>query len=193
MAGHARYTAVLDACVLFPVAVADSLMSVAATGLFAAKWTTRIEEEWISALERERPDLKGKLFYRRDQMRVAVPDWEIRASAWEPLMAAVELPDADDRHVLAAAIAGHADCVVTSNLKHFPNDVLGKYSLHALHPDDFLVNQWDLDEIEVIAAFKDMRARWKNPEATPDDFVRAMERNGLVATAARLRAAIELI
>jgi len=193
VAGHARNTAVLDACVLFPMAVADSLMSVAATGLFAAKWTTRIEEEWISALERERPDLKGKLFYRRDQMRVAVPDWEIRASAWEPLMAAVELPDADDRHVLAAAIAGHADCVVTSNLKHFPDDASGKYSLHALHPDDFLVDQWDLDEIEVIAAFEDMRARWKKPEATPDDFVRAMERNGLVATAARLRAAIELI
>lgn len=193
MAGHARYTAVLDACVLYPVAVADSLMSVAATGLFAAKWTTRIEQKWIRSLERERPDLQGKLSYRRDQMRVAVPDWEIRSSAWEPLMSAVELPDADDRHVLAAAIAGHADCVVTSNLKHFPNDVLGKYSIHALHPDDFLVNQWDLDEIEVIAAFKGMRARWKKPEATPDDFVRAMERNGLVATANRLRTAIELI
>jgi predicted nucleic acid-binding protein len=173
--------------------VADSLMSVAATGLFAAKWTTKIEEEWIGSLERERPDLKGKLSYRRDQMRIAVPDWEIRSSAWEPLMSAVELPDADDRHVLAAAIAGHADCVVTSNLKHFPNDVLGKYSLHALHPDDFLVNQWDLDEIEVIAAFKGMRARWRKPEATPDDFVRVMERNGLVATANRLREAMELI
>ena len=71
VAGHARYTAVLDACVLYPVAVADSLMSVAATGLFAAKWTKKIEEEWIRSLERERPDLQGKLSYRSDQMRVA--------------------------------------------------------------------------------------------------------------------------
>ena len=193
MAGHSRYTAVLDACVLYPVAVADSLLSVAATGLFAAKWTRKIEEEWINALERDRPDLKGKLSYRCDQMRVAVPDWEIPFAAWSPLVPALELPDADDRHVLAAAIVGHADCVVTSNIKHFPNEVLERYSLHAIHPDDFLVNQWDLDELHVIAAFKGMRNRWKKPQATPDDFVRAMERNGLVATANRLRAAIELI
>ena len=45
MAGNARYTAVLDACVLYPLAIADSLISIAVTGLFAAKWTTKIEEE----------------------------------------------------------------------------------------------------------------------------------------------------
>ena len=50
MAGHARYTAVLDACVLYPVAVADALMSLAAVGVFAAKWTTLIESEWIRSL-----------------------------------------------------------------------------------------------------------------------------------------------
>lgn len=53
MAGHARYTALLDACVLFPVAVCDSLMSVAATGLYAPKWTRRIEDEWTRSLEQK--------------------------------------------------------------------------------------------------------------------------------------------
>ena len=47
VAGHVRYTALLDACVLFPIAVADALMSLATVGLFAAKWSTKIEEEWI--------------------------------------------------------------------------------------------------------------------------------------------------
>nr|ART89670.1 hypothetical protein [uncultured bacterium] len=61
MAGHARYTALLDACVLYPVAMADALMSLATAGLFAAKWTTKIESEWIAALEEQRPDLKGRL------------------------------------------------------------------------------------------------------------------------------------
>ena len=60
MAGYARYTALLDACVLFPVVMVDSLMSLAEAGLYAAKWTTRIEEEWIRALETKRPDLKGR-------------------------------------------------------------------------------------------------------------------------------------
>ena len=56
--GHGRYTALLDACVLFPIAVADSLMSLATAGLFAAKWTQRIELEWITNLEELRPTLK---------------------------------------------------------------------------------------------------------------------------------------
>lgn len=56
MAGHARYTAVLDACVLYSIAVTDALMSLATAGLYAAKWTVKIEHEWIRALEKTRPD-----------------------------------------------------------------------------------------------------------------------------------------
>jgi hypothetical protein len=57
MAGHARYTALLDACVLYPVAMTDALLSLATAGFFAAKWTTLIETEWTRSLERQRPDL----------------------------------------------------------------------------------------------------------------------------------------
>jgi len=78
MAGHARYTAVLDACVLYPVALSDALMSLASKGLFAGKWTTRIEDEWIRNLEEQRPDLIGRLTTRRDAMREAVLDWEVQ-------------------------------------------------------------------------------------------------------------------
>jgi hypothetical protein len=53
MAGHARYTALLDACVLYPWAMTDALMSLATAGLYAAKCTTRIEQEWIRSLERQ--------------------------------------------------------------------------------------------------------------------------------------------
>ena len=113
MAGHARYTALLDACVLFPLAMVDSLMSLAEAGLYAAKWSTRIEEEWMLALETKRPDLKGRLGTRRDAMREAVPDWEVPETAWKAVVGSVQLPDPDDAHVLAAAIAGHADCIVT--------------------------------------------------------------------------------
>jgi len=81
MAGHALYTALFDACVLYPLAMTDALMSLATAGLFAAKWTTKIEHEWIRALERQRPDLVGRLTRRRDSMRAAVPDWEIHQSA----------------------------------------------------------------------------------------------------------------
>jgi len=53
MAGHVRYTALLDACVLYPLAMTDALISLATAGLYAAKWTARIEQEWIRSLERQ--------------------------------------------------------------------------------------------------------------------------------------------
>ena len=69
---------------------------------------TRIEGEWIRSLERQRPDLIGKLGVRRDTMRDAIPDWEVPETAWAFLANGIELPAPNDTHVLAAAIAGHA-------------------------------------------------------------------------------------
>ena len=194
MAGHARFTAVLDACVLYLVSVADSLISLAAAGLYAAKWTIAIEEEWLRNLERARPELRGRLQLRRDDMRAALPDWQISNLAWQAIAPSLRLPDPDDAHVLAAAaIVGHADCIVTSNLKDFPAETLKSYGIEAIHPDDFLVTQLDLDEFSALAAFRDMRARKKNPPLNSEEFAQALERNGLVATASRLRAAAALI
>jgi CO dehydrogenase/acetyl-CoA synthase alpha subunit len=193
MAGHARYTAVLDACVLYSIATTDALLSLATAGLYAAKWTTRIEDEWIRALENSRPDLAGRLDVRRDCMRAAVPDWEVVPEQWQRLDLAVELPDPDDLHVLAAAIAGHADCIVTDNLRDFPAEILQHFEIEAIDPDTFIIHQWDLQPVAVISAFKRMRTRRKKPKSTPDEFATALERAGLPATADRLREAAELI
>jgi predicted nucleic acid-binding protein len=187
-------TALLDACVLYPLAMADSLMSLASTGLFAAKWTTQIEHEWMRSLEARRPDLQGKLGFRRDQMRLAVPDWEVTEEAWRAFVQPqLTLPDPDDIHVLAAALAGRVDCIVTANLKDFPAKVLSQHGLEAIHPDAFITELWDAEPIAAIAAFKSMRARWKKPKAAPKDFAQAMERGGLWCLAGRLRDAAELI
>jgi hypothetical protein len=179
MAGHARYTALLDACVLYPLAMTDALLSLATTGFFAAKWTTKIETEWIRSLEFNRPDLVG--------------NWEVVESSWQPLVSGIVLPDPDDAHVLAAAIAGHADCIVTANLKDFPVEALAQYGIEAIDPDTFIINQWDLDPVNAIAAFKRMRARRKQPQSSPEDFAYALEVGGLPTTASRLRLAAELI
>ncbi|MBV8471618.1 MAG: PIN domain-containing protein [Burkholderiaceae bacterium] len=193
MAGHARYTALLDACVLYPLAVADALMSLASAGLFAAKWTTRIEAEWIAALEEKRPDLQGRLLARRDLMRAAIPDWEVAQAAWTACAGGLTLPDPGDVHVLAAALAGHADCIVTANLRDFPREAVEPLGLEVIHPDTFIVARMDLDPLAALAAFKRMRARWEKPEASAEDFAAALERGGLPATAQRLREAAELI
>lgn len=194
MTGHARCTALLDACVLHPMAMADALMSLASAGLYTAKWSRTIESEWMASIEERRPELKGRLEYRRDRMRDAVPDWEVEERAWKSLADGLKLPDPGDVHVLAAALAGHADCIVTANLRDdFPSDVAGPLGIEIIHPDQFIVAQWDLDQLVAVAAFKRMRARWKKPEATAEDFAAALERGGLPATAQRLRDALELI
>lgn len=193
MAGHARYTALLDACVLYPMAMTDALLSLATAGFFAAKWSTQIEDEWVRSLEKQRPELAGKLHVRRNSMRDAIPDWEVPETAWTTLVGGINLPDPGDRHVLAAAIAGHADCIVTSNLKHFPVATLSGYGIDVVDPDTFIINQWDLDPVNAIAAFKRMRARRKKPKSSPEDFAYALEVGGLPTTAVRLRAAAELI
>jgi hypothetical protein len=193
MAGHARFTAVLDACVLYPVSVADALMSMAVAGFFAAKWTTQIEGEWIKNLAAARPELAGKLEKRRDDMRQAIPDWEVSETAWKAVSEGLVLPDDGDVHVLAAAIAGHADCIVTANLKDFPAALLEVYGLCAIHPDDFLIAQFDLEPIDALSALKEMRARSRNPPLSTEDFAAAFERNGLVLMAERVRAAAALI
>jgi PIN domain len=193
MAGNARYTALLDACTLYPIAMTDALLSLATAGLFAAKWTREIEREWIAALENRWPDLRGRLEVRRDAMRDAVPDWEVPEAAWAPLVASYDLPDQDDRHVLAAAVAGLADCIVTSNLRDFPVKIVGAYGIEVVDPDRFIINQWDLDPLIAMASFKRMRARWRNPQSSPENFAKALEQGGLPSTAQRIRDAAELI
>jgi hypothetical protein len=193
MAGHARYTALLDACVLYPVSVADALMSFAEADLYAAKWTTLIEDEWIRNLESNRPELAGRLTRRRDLMRLAVPDWEIPETVWRALTPALRLPDPNDVHVLAAAISGHTDCIVTANLVDFPSSTLEIHGVTAVHPDDFPMAQFDLDQVGATAALRDMRGRSKKPPYEVEEFAKIFERNGLVGMAEQLRKVAPLL
>lgn len=75
----------------------------------------------------------------------------------------------------------------------YPIAMTAPYGIEVVNPDRFIINQWDLDPLVAIAAFKHMRARWRKPQATPEDFAQALERGGLPATAQRVRDAAELI
>ncbi len=49
--------ALLDANVLFPQMLRDVLLSLSYSGVFAARWTNQIHDEWTRNLQRRRPDL----------------------------------------------------------------------------------------------------------------------------------------
>jgi predicted nucleic acid-binding protein len=186
-----RYTIVFDACVLYPAPLRDFLLRLSMTGLFAAKWTDQIHDEWTRNVLKSRPELEDKLPRTRDLMNRAVPD--ARVTGYEALIEKLELPDVDDRHVLAAAIRSGAQAIVTFNLKDFPDEVLAQYGVEAMHPDLFIEHQLDLHQGAVIATAKQHRAALKNPPKTTDEYIETLAAQGLAISADRLRDFIELI
>lgn len=187
-----HYTVLLDANVLYPAPMRDALMQLAVTDLFKAKWTADIHREWIEALLREEPHRdRSKLERTRDLMDTAVRDCLV--TGYESLIGSLELPDPNDRHVLAAAIVGRCDAIVTQNLKDFPDDALAPYGIETQHPDDFFCNQLSLAPGLVCASFRKVRARLKNPPKTADEYLAILTQQGLVATVVELEQFSELI
>ena len=193
MAGSARYTAILDACVLYPATLRDLLLSLARDRLYHARWSDRIQDEWVRSLLKRRPELEeAALRGTCELMAQAVPDSVVQG--WQRIEPSLTgLPDADDRHVLAAAICGHADAIVTFNLGDFPAEALAPFGVEVQHPDDFLLNQLDLNPIAALKAIKGMRARWRKPQLTALDLAAAIEKLQMPLVAARLRDVAELI
>ncbi|MBB3117121.1 hypothetical protein FHS03_000140 [Massilia violacea] len=111
----------------------------------------------------------------------------------ESIVDSLKLPDPDDRHVLAAAIIGHADAIVTFNMKDFPEEIAKPYGIEVLHPDDFLVAQYHLDPIGFLSVVKAQRERLRNPPKSAEAHVATFEQQGLPQISKLLRDAIELI
>lgn len=160
--------------------------------MFAARWSEQIHDEWMRSVQADRPDLNlTQLERTRNLMDQAVPDCLV--SGHEHLIPSLDLPDPDDRHVLAAAIVAHAQMIVTFNLKDFPPAQLEPFGVEAIHPDRFLECQMDLREAAVIQAAKEQRQSLKNPKRTAKEFLDTLAARGLPVSADRLRDFRELI
>jgi predicted nucleic acid-binding protein len=187
-----HFTVVYDACVLFPAPLRDLLMQLALTGLFRARWSSMIHDEWTRSVLKVRADLTAEQLSRtRQLMDSHVLDALV--TGFEPLIEALELPDPDDRHVLAAAIRCGADAIVTYNLKDFPADALSTYGIEAIHPDSFILSQLDLAPNVVLTAVKQTRARLKNPPRSPEEYLGCLGEQGLTQTVSELKHSIQLI
>jgi hypothetical protein len=192
MAGARSYTVLLDACVLYPAPLRDLLMRLAVDGLYHARWTYEIHDEWIRNLNKNRPDIGlGKLHATRDLMIDAVPDGII--TNYEKIIDSMDLPDSNDRHVLAAGIVGHVDAIVTFNIRDFPEHSVKPYDIEIIHPDDFIVLQYGLDKLRVLATVKALRATLTRPPLSATDLLKIYETHGLPQTSQILTSAIDLI
>ncbi len=185
-------TALLDANVLYPAPMRDLLLQVAVSDLYRAKWTADIHREWMAALLRREPHRDPKALERTwDLMDRATRDSLV--SGYGPLIASLQLPDPDDRHVLAAAIAGGCDVIVTQNLQDFPDAALRPYGVEARHPDEFLGHHLRLAPAVFCAAVRKVRLRLRNPPFNIEAYLATLTGQGLVATAGELGQFVELI
>lgn len=164
----------------------DLLIRIAQARLVQAKWTDRILDEVFENLLASRPDLVPAALARtRALMTCAVRDCLI--TGYEPLIDGLDLPDPDDRHVLAAAIKARAQVIVTSNLKDFPPECLARWDIEAKSPDEFVSDQVDLSGKVVWGCVQQIADTWRKPPGTTDDVLVALERSGLLRSVAELR------
>jgi predicted nucleic acid-binding protein len=185
-----RYTAFIDACVLVSAPRRDLLLTLAEAEFFRLRWSRNIISETQSALRR--------IFAERDfqdhDARAARAVAAMQAAFPEALLDDQEglqqltfgLPDANDEHVLSAAVQTQAQAIVTDNLADFPAAILSPLNIEARTADDFIADTIALDEGKAVAAIRSMRVRLRRPEMSPQDFLKSLETHRLFMTASIL-------
>ncbi|MFM7316618.1 MAG: PIN domain-containing protein [bacterium] len=175
-----------DACVLYPAPLRDLLMHLAVAGIFRARWTEAIHDEWTRNVLKNRPDLRFEQLMRtRELMNAHVLDSLVKG--YENLIESIVLPDPNDRHVLAAAIRSDTKIILTFNIKDIPESSLSPYDIIAISPDIFLVQCLERAAGNVLKAVRRHRASLKNPPKSVNDYLVTIESNGLKRFVSELR------
>jgi predicted nucleic acid-binding protein len=145
----------LDTCVLYPTVMREVLLGVAATGAYRPMWSDRILEEWARAARKIGPDGEAQA---RGEIALVRAKWPGAVVTWKPsLEARLYLPDEADIHVLAAAISGSADAIITVNAKDFPRNTLAEEGLLRIDPDALLRDALEEDTAAVAQVVENVR------------------------------------
>ncbi|MBS0563929.1 MAG: PIN domain-containing protein [Proteobacteria bacterium] len=169
--------ALLDANVLYPTVLREILTGVAAAGLFQPLWSERILEEWARATVKLGPGAEAVARGEIAALRVAFPRAAVLPG--EALAARLWLPDPNDIHVLAAAIAGGADLIVTFNAADFPRHLLDEEGLARMDPDQFLLRLHEHAPEKVAAVCEAVRAEAERLSGEAQPLRALLKRAGL--------------
>ncbi|WP_193172688.1 PIN domain-containing protein [Nisaea nitritireducens] len=186
-----RFVVVLDANVLYPFRVRDILLRFSEAGLFRARWSPEILNEWTRNLLEQKPHLEKSIHSQLEAMKSAFP--EALVEGHMELVNSLNLPDPDDRHVLAAAIQCDAQHIITENLKDFPGKMLNGFGIEAVSADQFLHSTMELYPEASISALRQMRADYKQPAMNPAEFLMSLRTAGLVKTSELTKRSIDVI
>ena len=164
---------------LYPFHLRNLLVQCAVDRLVEARWTNEIHEEWIRNLSMNNPAIPiSHLHAARDLMNAAVPGATV--TGYEATIPSIVLPDTNDRHVVAAAVAASASIIVTWNVRDFPTAELRKHGLQKQTPDLFLTRLYDRIPDLTIGAVEGARRNLRRSKVSPGEFVQALRRQKLV-------------
>ncbi|WP_346318349.1 PIN domain-containing protein [Chitinophaga sp. YIM B06452] len=186
MVSAGKVIAVLDANVLYPAPLRDFLLRLAHTGIYIPKWSDDIHDEWMRNLLANRPDLKqAQLSRTRQFMEDAFEDANVKG--YKNLIGQLQLPDKDDRHVLAAAIKAEAGIIVTFNKKDFPAKRLRSHDVAVQDPDEFILELLKTNAIKVLEALGALVNALKKPPQDQAQVLTTLENVGLLKSVATIR------
>lgn len=166
----------LDACALVPTVMREMLLGAAEAGGFAPVWSERLLEEWARATRRLPEGAEAVARAEIARLRRRWPGSEAPVPA--ELVASLSLPDQNDRHVLAAAITGGADVLLTRNRADFPTRTLARHGILLREPDGFLSEMGD-DGIDLGAVAEAVRRRAEAASGRPQALRPLLKRAGL--------------
>jgi len=171
------FTVFFDANVLVPVSVTDLVLRAAEQGLFLPRWSQKVLDEAMRAIGRSRPNLPpSRIRTRMQAMNARFP--EAQVDGYDSLISMIDTPDPNDRHVIAAARFGHADLIVTRNLKDFPPVSVERWGLEAVTPDTFLRDLFDLFPQVMLVILREQAADMQHPPQQVEDVLASLERAG---------------
>lgn len=167
----------LDACILFPTVMREILMETAAAGGFTPLWSEKILEEWRHAAGRLGPEAAGTAGIEVALLKAKWPDAMVATT--DEQIDALSLPDRNDRHVLAAAISGGAEFLMTKNLKDFPTKVLARHDIIRREPDGFLLELALTEDFDMNAVGRLVQKRAVRASGRPQPIRDLLKRTGL--------------
>lgn len=147
----------LDACILFPTVLREILIGAATAGGFQPLWSAKILAEWRHTAARLGPEADRIAGAEIALLNANWPDASVDFDAG--VLDILTLPDRNDRHVLAAAMAGGADVLLTRNLRDFPTRVLARHDILRRDPDSFLLDFAHTGEADIATVVGEVQAR----------------------------------
>ncbi|MGB3177028.1 MAG: PIN domain-containing protein [Albidovulum sp.] len=169
--------AVLDACVLYPTVLREILIGAAKAGLYTPLWSDRILEEWARATVKLGPGAELVARGEVARLRVAFPHASVPVH--KGIVARLWLPDPNDVHVLAAAIGGHADLIITFNAADFPRHTLAEEGIRREDPDRLLLDFWQDAPDKVAQVVEAVRAEAERLSGQPQPLRALLKRASL--------------